>query len=245
MQDRNFYENTRRANRKQTEGRTRRGQNRTQDRTFLRGQDQFNRQNDWQDRGRRSYNEREISSPMWTNRENRSGYSNEEPYRDYEPAYEMRYRQMDQEDDRRYDNSLDNGRFQTRGDRGRADLGMERQESGRFQGKGPKNFKRSDERIREDVCQALEDHSELDATDIDVEVTDGEVILKGMVESRQAKRMAEDILEECRGVKDVRNEIRVKSGRETSEAKSGHSERTAPSLTSSQQTEGSKKQRAA
>ena len=68
---------------------------------------------------------------------------------------------------------------------------------------------RSDDRIREDVNERLSDHSEIDATEIDVTVMSGEVTLRGTVDSRYEKRMAEDCAEEVRGVKDVHNELKV------------------------------------
>jgi hypothetical protein len=52
-------------------------------------------------------------------------------------------------------------------------------------------------------------HGMLDATGIQVRVENGEVTLAGTVESRQAKRLAEDILESISGVKDVHNQLRV------------------------------------
>jgi len=51
--------------------------------------------------------------------------------------------------------------------------------------------------------------SELDPSEIDVKVHNGIVTLSGTVSERQFKRMAEDIAEQCSGVKDVRNEIRT------------------------------------
>lgn len=81
--------------------------------------------------------------------------------------------------------------------------------SGLHAGKGPKNFRRSDERIREEVCQALTDHADIDASEVEVEVKDGIVNLSGTVESRQIKRMAEETIESMPGVLDVRNNLRV------------------------------------
>ncbi len=40
------------------------------------------------------------------------------------------------------------------------------------------------------------------------------MILTGTVEDRQAKRLAEDIVERCPGVKDVQNQIRVQGDRQ-------------------------------
>lgn len=77
-----------------------------------------------------------------------------------------------------------------------------------MRGKGPKNYARSDERIREEVCELLAD-ADLDASEIEVEVTGGEVVLTGTVEDRWAKREAEDIACRARGVKDCQNHLRL------------------------------------
>lgn len=82
-----------------------------------------------------------------------------------------------------------------------------------YRGKGPKNFLRSDERIREAVCEALSDDDNVDASEIEVQVKGGEVTLVGTVEDRHAKRAAEDCVEHVPGVKDVQNQLKV-HGRE-------------------------------
>lgn len=84
-------------------------------------------------------------------------------------------------------------------------------------GKGPKGFKRSDERIREEVSEALFRDNAVDASEVEVNVRDGEVTLSGTVEDRRMKRLAEDCAESVSGVNEVRNEIRVQSQRSTSE----------------------------
>ena len=76
-------------------------------------------------------------------------------------------------------------------------------------GKGPKNYKRSDERIRELVCEKLCDHPELDASEIEVEVKNTEVVLKGEVNQKFEKYLAEDLAASVTGVNDVQNLIRV------------------------------------
>jgi osmotically-inducible protein OsmY len=78
-----------------------------------------------------------------------------------------------------------------------------------FRGRGPKNYQRSDDRIREDVCERLTMDHDVDATEIEVQVQDGVVTLNGTVHERHAKRIAEDICESVRGVKDVQNHLRV------------------------------------
>ncbi|HEY3171222.1 MAG TPA: BON domain-containing protein, partial [Thermoanaerobaculia bacterium] len=59
---------------------------------------------------------------------------------------------------------------------------------GRFTGRGPKGYQRSDERILDDVSEELSEHGEIDATDIQVTVGMGEVTLDGEVETREQKR---------------------------------------------------------
>jgi hypothetical protein len=87
--------------------------------------------------------------------------------------------------------------------------GLETQRSGGFFGKGPKGWKRSDERIKEEVSEALYRDYHVDASEIEVEVKDGVVTLSGTVDSRQAKRSAEECIENLTGVSDVHNRIRI------------------------------------
>ena len=76
-------------------------------------------------------------------------------------------------------------------------------------GKGPKNYKRSPERIKDDVNDKLSDHWMIDATEIEVEVKDSEVTLNGTVDSRQSKIRAEDVAESVSGVTYVQNNLRI------------------------------------
>jgi Flp pilus assembly secretin CpaC len=68
---------------------------------------------------------------------------------------------------------------------------------------------RSDERIVEDVNDRLTEDWMLDASDIEVSASNGEVTLSGTVTERRSKRRAEDLAESVSGVKDVHNTIRV------------------------------------
>ena len=81
--------------------------------------------------------------------------------------------------------------------------------SGPYAGRGPRGYQRSDERIREDVCERMCDCGELDASDIEVRVSNGEVTLLGSVHDRQDKRLAEDLTDQVSGVREVHNQIRV------------------------------------
>lgn len=94
------------------------------------------------------------------------------------------------------------------GMRGRADRSNER---GQHSGRGPRGYRRSDERVKEDVCQCLTDDAHIDASNIDVAVSDREVTLTGSVTTRFQKRHAEDLIERLPGVRDVINSLRVVS----------------------------------
>ncbi|HEX4740240.1 MAG TPA: BON domain-containing protein [Caulobacteraceae bacterium] len=82
---------------------------------------------------------------------------------------------------------------------------------GEHRGRGPSGYRRSDERIREDVNDRLSDDSWLDASNIDVHVHEGEVTLGGTVHDRHDKRHAEDLAERVAGVHHVQNNLRVKT----------------------------------
>jgi osmotically-inducible protein OsmY len=105
--------------------------------------------------------------------------------------------------------------------------------SGSFAGRGPKGYQRSDDRIREDVSDRLAEHPDLDASDMEVKVSKGEVTLTGSVDSRWAKRLAEDLVEACPGVRDVMNHLRVPSESHGTPPASGS---TADTTASSRQT---------
>lgn len=79
-------------------------------------------------------------------------------------------------------------------------------------GRGPRNFQRSDERISDEVHQILTFHPDIDASDIEVLVDKGIVTLRGKVDNRMDKRLAEDLVEDVYGVREVRNEMRVEHG---------------------------------
>jgi osmotically-inducible protein OsmY len=82
-------------------------------------------------------------------------------------------------------------------------------------GKGPKNYQRSSDRIKEDVNDKLSDNWMLDASNIEVDVKGSEVTLNGTVESREDKRRAEDIAEDVSGVTHIQNNLRVSKTEES------------------------------
>ncbi|MBB3859753.1 osmotically-inducible protein OsmY [Novosphingobium hassiacum] len=92
------------------------------------------------------------------------------------------------------------------------DKDAERRREEDHRGRGPSDYTRSDERIREDANDRLTEDPRLDARQISVTVTEGEVTLAGTVEDRSAKRRAEDCVDAISGVKHVQNNLRVKPG---------------------------------
>ena len=76
-------------------------------------------------------------------------------------------------------------------------------------GKGPRSYRRSDERIQEEICEHLTLHPLIDASLMDVRVHNGEVTLHGEVFDRRMKYAAEDVVDEVFGVTEINNQLRV------------------------------------
>jgi osmotically-inducible protein OsmY len=88
--------------------------------------------------------------------------------------------------------------------------GFGRSMEGQHRGRGPRGYTRSDERIREDVCDRLTDDPSVDASEIDITVSNSEVTLNGTVGSREQRRRAEDCAEQVSGVTHIQNNVRVR-----------------------------------
>jgi hypothetical protein len=101
-------------------------------------------------------------------------------------------------------------------------------------GRGPKGYKRSDDRIREEICDRMTEDPLLDASEIEVNVNDGEVTLSGSVMSRDQKRRAEDVAERISGVRDVTNQLRVTRNGTGHDWAADSSRAAGPGITSSQ-----------
>lgn len=85
-----------------------------------------------------------------------------------------------------------------------------RRREGRFRGRGPRGYQRSDAAVREAICERMTDDPDLDASEIDVMVAaDGVVTLQGTVPDRESKRLAEAITDSVSGVRDVHNQLRL------------------------------------
>jgi hypothetical protein len=75
-------------------------------------------------------------------------------------------------------------------------------------GKAPKGYVRSDERLREEICERMAQHDH-DWSDVEVQVQGGIVTLSGRVEDRRLRFQAEHIADGVRGVGEITNQIRV------------------------------------
>jgi hypothetical protein len=80
-----------------------------------------------------------------------------------------------------------------------------------YEGRGPRNYTRSSERIAEEINEAFTDNPLLDPSDVEVRVENNEVTLEGTVDTRHSKRLAEEIAESVRGVHDVHNRLRLRN----------------------------------
>jgi osmotically-inducible protein OsmY len=136
------------------------------------------------------------------------------PYRYYGPGYAgtgyyaVYYQGQPGQDDRAMSGSGMSG--SGRWGQGQ-DSGMGQARRGGFAGRGPQGYRRSDQRIEEEINDRLTDHDDLDASNLQAKVRDGIATLTGTVESRSDKRLAADIVEHVPGVRDVMNQITVSS----------------------------------
>jgi len=132
------------------------------------------------------------------------------------------------------------GEGQQYGDRNFEQSGDFRRQ-GMHRGKGPKGYQRSDERIKEVVCERLRDDPYIDASDITVTVQGGRVALEGTVDSRATKNAVEDIAEQCTE-QDVQNNLRVSRG-EQGQGSAGRSTSNRASLGTDESDNGVKQKR--
>jgi osmotically-inducible protein OsmY len=94
------------------------------------------------------------------------------------------------------------------GSQGYGSQGYGSQGMGEHRGKGPKGYQRSDERLKEMVCERLREDPQIDPSEVTITVQGGKITLEGTVDSRQTKNSIEEIAEQC-GVQDVQNNLRV------------------------------------
>ena len=81
-------------------------------------------------------------------------------------------------------------------------------QTGLHRGKGPKGYQRTDDRLKELICERLRDDPEIDPSEVTINVSGSRVTLDGSVDSRRTKNAIEDIVEQF-DVSDVQNNLRV------------------------------------
>jgi hypothetical protein len=108
-------------------------------------------------------------------------------------------------------------------------------------GRGPKGYARSDDRLREIICERLTDDPRIDASEIHIEVKEQTVKLTGSVRDRRTKYEVEDLVEHC-GAKDIDNQLRVQSrwGSQSSGSRDERFRETVQSNSDDQQRSGSR-----
>jgi osmotically-inducible protein OsmY len=82
--------------------------------------------------------------------------------------------------------------------------------TGLYRRRLPRNYKRSDQRILEEINDRLIEDPFVDASEIEVMLDQHEVTLTGTVDNRITKRRVEDIVEFIPGIKNVENKLRTK-----------------------------------
>ncbi|WP_395667257.1 BON domain-containing protein [Methylocella sp.] len=193
------------------------------------GESLYGQRGDPWDRGRQAYS----GEPNFRNREPyRGGYragGRSESWGWRDRGYESGPRGYDGQDERPF---LDRASDEVSSWFGDEDAARRRRHDqardqyARYSGVGPKNYRRSDERIREDVSDRLSDDPYVNAEDIEVAASNGEVTLTGAADDRDQRRRAEIVAERVSGVSHVQNNLRVResnarsgpSGRETAHA---------------------------
>ena len=69
--------------------------------------------------------------------------------------------------------------------------------------------RRPDAALVQELQEILSNDPELDATEIEVEVQGGAVTLRGVVDSSDARLLAEELVESVTGVHEVHNNLKV------------------------------------
>lgn len=112
--------------------------------------------------------------------------------------------------------------------------------AGQAHKRGPKGWQRSDERVKEDICERLYHDASIDSSEVTVDVSNGKVSLEGTVPDRRMKHAVEDLIDACPGVKDIDNRIRVQrpGGSSSSMATGGTSTQAGATLSGGSTTPG-------
>ncbi|PCC73788.1 BON domain-containing protein [Nannocystis exedens] len=87
---------------------------------------------------------------------------------------------------------------------------------GRYVGCGPRSYRRSDARIAEDINEALTWHPDIDASEVEVAVEQGNVTLTGLVYDPQTRRLIVELALQTAGVAELDDRLSVAGGKASS-----------------------------
>jgi osmotically-inducible protein OsmY len=85
--------------------------------------------------------------------------------------------------------------------------------------RGPKGFKRSDERLKDDIAERLMYQNDIDVSDVSLDVKDSKVTLEGTVPERWMRFAIDDLAESVIGVESVENNVRVRRTSDSNEVR--------------------------
>jgi hypothetical protein len=78
-----------------------------------------------------------------------------------------------------------------------------------FRGRGPRNYRPTDDRIRERLCEVLTDHADVDASDLTLEVECGIVKLHGNLRDAAMKDRVLAAIQDTHGVVGIVDQVQT------------------------------------
>jgi len=85
---------------------------------------------------------------------------------------------------------------------------------GPYSGLGPTGYDSSGDPVGQEVYSRLTQHGQVDASNIEIIIDNGEVLLEGTVDREESKRLAEEAVESITGVSSVQNLLRVQANQD-------------------------------
>lgn len=78
-----------------------------------------------------------------------------------------------------------------------------------YYGYGPKGYRRSDQKLKDEARLLLNQDPILDSSNINIEVFNNVIFLRGFVDSRKDKKRAEFLIEDIFGIEDIQNQLKI------------------------------------
>lgn len=85
---------------------------------------------------------------------------------------------------------------------------------GPYSGLGPSGYDSAGDPVGQEVYSRLTQHGQIDASNIEIVIDNGEVLLEGTVDSEETKRLAEEAVATVTGVSSVQNLLQVQGGQD-------------------------------